>query len=74
MSYFSASFGQLKVTLESSILRLVQYHATLILEMGAVLGLIVLGVVRYFASPYRKLPPGPPGYPNIGNLLDIREE
>jgi hypothetical protein len=31
---------------------------------------VLLGVIRYFASPYRKLPPGPPGYQIIGNLLD----
>jgi hypothetical protein len=72
MSSFSASLGQLKaLTPESSILQLVQHHATSLI--GAVLGLIVLAVARYLASPYRKLPPGPPGYPIIGNLLDMRE-
>ncbi|KAH9065324.1 cytochrome P450 [Lactarius vividus] len=45
-----------------------------ILSLGLLLGLAVLYLVHYVTSPYRKLPPGPQGYPIIGNVLELRSQ
>ena len=43
-----------------------------VFSIGAILGLVGLYATRYLASPFRKVPPGPRGYPIIGNLLDLK--
>jgi len=41
------------------------------LSVGLALSLIILYVVHHLASPYRKLPLGPRGYPIIGNAFEL---
>ncbi|KAF8489336.1 cytochrome P450 [Russula emetica] len=75
MSSLSTSFLGLLEDLKYSLLQLwIWVQDRGIFSVGAILGLIVLYTARYFASPYRKLPPGPRGYPIIGNLLEMMKD
>jgi hypothetical protein len=71
MSSFSAPSGLLQALKSSLLLLWVRAQDHEVFFIGIILGLIVLYATRHLASPYRKLPPGPRGYPIIGNLLEM---
>ena len=72
MSSSSASFGLLEALKLSSLQPWSRMKDHGVLSIGVTLGLIVFYVVRYISSPYRKLPPGPRGYPIIGNISEMK--
>src|SRR5438445_5405275 len=43
------------------------------LPMTTLVGVMAICIVAYYRSPWRRLPPGPPGLPFIGNLLALKE-
>jgi hypothetical protein len=71
MSSLSASSGLLDAP-KFSLLRLwLKVQDLGIISIGVLIGLITIYTAHYLTSPFRKLPPGPRGYPIIGNLLDV---
>ena len=41
--------------------------------MTILVGIVAIWIVTYYRSPWRKLPPGPPGLPFIGSPLALKE-
>ncbi|KAI0270347.1 cytochrome P450 [Russula aff. rugulosa BPL654] len=73
MSSSSASSFGLLEGLKSSLLQpWLRAKDRGILSIGVVLGFVVFCLARYLSSPFRKLPPGPRGFPIIGNILEMK--
>ncbi|KAI0066947.1 cytochrome P450 [Artomyces pyxidatus] len=58
-------------SLSSRLTSAIQQNHDLVLCVAAALSVVL--VVRYLASPWRRLPPGPRGWPLIGNALSLRQ-
>jgi len=71
MSSSSASFRLLEVPafLLLQLWLRVKVHRS---SIGVILGFVVFYVARYRSSLFRKLPPGPRGYPIIGNVSEMK--
>jgi hypothetical protein len=72
MSSSPAPFGLLDALKPSLLQPWLRVKDHGILSIGVILGLIVIYLARYLSSPFRKLPPGPRGFPIIGNLLEMK--
>jgi len=60
------------IALHPSVFELTLSNAKL--SITVLTGLMAICLIRYYRSPWRKLPPGPPGLPVVGNLLDLKQE
>jgi hypothetical protein len=64
--------ANLAVLSPSEIIVFAQQHSTLV--SGILTGCAIYFTARYLQSPWRKLPPGPKGFPLVGNVLEMRSK
>jgi hypothetical protein len=64
--------ANLAVLSPSAVIAVARHNLTLV--SSVVVGLVIVLAVRYFQSPWRKLPPGPKGLPFLGNVLQMRSK
>ena len=43
-------------------------------RLGLIVTLVVILVTQYVRSPWRKVPPGPKGFPILGNALQLQDK
>ena len=78
-----SDYTQILMSSSSASFRLLEVPAFLLLQLwlrvkvhrssiGVILGFVVFYVARYRSSLFRKLPPGPRGYPIIGNVSEMK--
>ncbi|VDC01477.1 unnamed protein product [Peniophora sp. CBMAI 1063] len=65
---FPLGLGDISAT--SASLDFLREHS--VLAFGLAVGIIIGAITRYIQSPWRKVPPGPPGLPLLGNALQIK--
>ncbi len=67
-----AMSANLAVLSPSAVIAVARHNLTLVSSVVACLAIVL--TVRYFQSPWRKLPPGPKGLPFLGNVLQMRSK
>ena len=63
-----------KTALRIGSLSFTSFSQLLAPNVGIILGIVVIILVRYARSPWRKVPPGPKGLPVLGNAFQLKDK